>query len=664
MNVNPSESTEWLEADGLGGFASGTTLGLNTRRYHALLQCAVDPPAGRHVFINDLAVWIEGPRGNIALSSHRYVPDVLVQADVPVSSFVSEPWPRFERPLEGLSFRQEVIATHGLPLVLVRFSVSGPLPGHMLCVRPLMSGRNFHQLHRENGNFDFTVERTGALLRMQPYPGLPAVLIVADAGFDRAPDWYRQFSYDAERERGLDHVEDLASPGVLRFDLVKPVAECVLAIATPEVSRFVEGRSGGEVASVIVSREIERRSRFTAPLERAADAYLVKRGEGKTIIAGYPWFGDWGRDTFIALRGLCLATGRLREAADILLAWAPAVHDGLLPNRFADNPDDPPEYNSVDAALWYVIAVGDLLRLGGNILSPEQTRTLQQAVVDIIAGHRRGTLHGIGVSDDGLLRAGQPGVQLTWMDAKVGDWVVTPRIGKPVEVQALWLNALAIAAEFDDTLRGVLEHGNASFRACFDRGAGGLPDVVDADHEPGKTDWSLRPNQVLAVGGLPLALLPEERCRAVLDVVEENLLVSSGLRSLAAGSDGYVPHYVGGVWERDSAYHQGTVWPWLLGPFVEAWVRCRGSSLEAQREARRRFVEPWRRQLTQAGVGHVQEITDAEAPFTARGCPFQAWSVSELLRVERWILGGEAHEQAETMQPQLGTSGRADEAAE
>jgi predicted glycogen debranching enzyme len=367
----------------------------------------------------------------------------------------------------------------------------------------------------------------------------------------------------------------------------------------------------------------------------------VKRGSGKTIVAGYPWFTDWGRDTFIAMRGLCLATGRLTEARSILLQWAGAVSEGMLPNRFVDQ-GDAPEFNSVDASLWYIVAVHDYLRAlrsTGGAVSEADRALLGNAVREIVAGYSRGTRYGIRLDDDGLLAAGEPGVQLTWMDAKVGEWVVTPRIGKPVEIQALWLNALQIAEDFTPEYRELLQLGRRSFNQRFWNPAGGfLYDVVDADHQRGTADPTLRPNQILAVGGLPFAVADQSLARAIVDAVESRLWTPLGLRTLPRDDARYVPRYEGGVSSRDGSYHQGTVWPWLIGPFAEAWVRVRGDTPAVRREARRRFLDPLLQHLNQAGLGHISEIADAEPPHTPRGCPFQAWSVAEALRLDSQVL--------------------------
>jgi predicted glycogen debranching enzyme len=341
------------------------------------------------------------------------------------------------------------------------------------------------------------------------------------------------------------------------------------------------------------------------------------------------------------MRGICLAADRVDDARRILLEWSGAISDGMLPNRFPDH-GEAPEFNSVDASLWFVIAVHDLFeaaaRCGVTVAAADRA-TLEHAVLRILGGYAAGTRFGIHLDSDGLLAAGTPGVQLTWMDAKVGDWVVTPRIGKPVEVQALWLNALWFAGQRDRRWLDLFERGRVSFAQRFWNDArGGLHDVVDVNHEPGTVDASCRPNQIFALGGLPVALLDGDRARRALDLVEQRLWTPVGLRSLAPGEPGYVGHYAGGVLQRDGAYHQGTVWPWLLGPFVEAWVRARGDKAAARREARERFLAPLLRHLDEAGIDHISEIADGDAPHLPGGCPFQAWSVGEALRLDRVVL--------------------------
>jgi len=514
-----------------------------------------------------------------------------------------------------------------------------PQRGARLLVRPLLSGRDYHALHHENPFFRFDPEIVSSEVRWTPYAGVPATTARHNGVYRHEPLWYRGFQYDQERERGMDFAEDLASPGVFEFDLSAGDAELVLTADLCPAGLLKEEALGGSV-SVVRDAERDRRARLGSPIERAADAYLVQRGDGTTIIAGYPWFGDWGRDTFIALRGLCVATGRFDDARRILMAWAGRDSRGVLPNRFADQ-GDTPEYNSVDASLWFVIAADDLMReahAAGRSLTTQDSQTLRRAVERILAGYTAGTHHGIRMDEDGLLAAGAAGVQLTWMDARVGSRVITPRIGKPVEIQALWLNALRIAARWERRWVKTLELGLRSFRRKFWNDADGcLYDVIDVNHVAGLTDPSFRPNQILAVG-LPLCLLRKDRARQVVDRVEEQLLTPMGLRSLAPGHPDYAQRYRGGPEHRDSVYHQGTVWPWLLGPFVEAWLRVRDESPSARTLARARFLDPILRHLDEAGVGHISEVADAEAPHVPGGCPFQAWSLGEILRLDKRVL--------------------------
>jgi predicted glycogen debranching enzyme len=392
-------------------------------------------------------------------------------------------------------------------------------------------------------------------------------------------------------------------------------------------------------AAHLAERERERRAAFPARLQRSADGYIVARGEGRTILAGYPWFTDWGRDTFIAMRGLLLASGRNEDARLILLEWAKTISEGMLPNCFPDD-GGAPAYNAVDASLWFVVAVHDYLQTGHALAATHAS--LQRAVGAILDGYARGTRFNIAAGDDGLLRAGVPGVQLTWMDAKVGDWIVTPRIGKPVEVQALWINALRIALAWDVRWRDLEARASASFVARFvNPSTGALYDVVDADHEPGRVDARIRPNQIFAVGGLPHAILDGAPARAVVKQVEAQLLTPLGLRTLASIDPDYVGRYGGSQHQRDAAYHQGTVWPWLMGPFVEAWLRVQRAdgipdvvSFEA---ARARFLAPLYGHLERAGLDHISEVADGDAPHNPGGAPFQAWSLGELLRIERML---------------------------
>lgn len=646
------EVTEWLEPDGLGGFASGTTSGLRTRRYHALFMSATTPPTGRMVLVNGFDAWMESREPEAReqeengvsskpefLSRQRYSPDVVApDTGAMIESFRNDPWPTWVYRLQSaVRIEQEIFVTRGSPIVAIRWRARGAFPsGLTLAVRPFLSGRDLHALHRENPAFRFAHHVSGHEVSWTPYQGVPGIAALSNGQYQPEPEWYRGFLYSEERARGLDFEEDLAAPGTFRWNLSQ--GDAVLILSAPGT---LPTGTALDTYDHLSRSERGRRARLGSDLRRAGDAYIVRRGPGKTVIAGYPWFTDWGRDTFIALRGLCLSTGRLTEARSILLGWAGLVSEGMLPNRFVDQ-GDAPEFNSVDASLWYVIAVHDYLRAveaRGRKVPGADRCALANAIQQIVAGYARGTRHGIRLDSDGLLSAGEPGIQLTWMDAKVGDWVVTPRIGKPVEIQALWLNALRIADEFTAMYRDVLRRGLESFNQRFwNAELGCLFDVVDVDHVGGSADPSLRPNQLLAIGGLPFAVLDGGRARSVVELAERRLWTPLGLRTLPAEDSRYVPRYEGGVLARDGSYHQGTVWPWLLGPFIEAWVRTHGGGDEARREARQRFLEPLLQHLTQAGVGHISEIADADLPHTPRGCPFQAWSVAEALRLDLAVL--------------------------
>ncbi len=631
------EQSEWLEADGLGGFASGTVSGIRTRRYHALLLPATTPPTGRVVLVNGFDAWLVTPLGRFAISAQRYAGDVVhPDGATRIASFTRDPWPTWTYTLpDGTKLTQEIFAVHERGLIVLSWRLIDQRDDVGLEIRPFLSGRDYHSMHHENASFVFAAEMDHQAITWRPYGGLPAVTSVTNAAYSQQPDWYRRFSYAVERERGLDDTEDLASPGTFRWDLAGGEGVWILGV-DKQFGESERAADALELADTLRAVESRRRRKFSSPLHRSADAYIVRRGRGRTIVAGYPWFTDWGRDTFIAIRGLCLATGRLKDARDILIEWAGAVSEGMLPNRFPDAGGEP-EFNSVDASLWYVIAVHDLLAAAEKkprSVTQRDRRAFQQAIEQILDGYSRGTRHGIRMDQDGLLAAGVPGVQLTWMDAKVGDWVVTPRIGKPVEVQALWLNALWVASQFSDRWRAPYEKGREAFgRRFWNEHRGMLYDVVDVDHQSGAVDDSFRPNQILAVGGLPLPILEGARARSVVDLVEKHLLTPLGLRSLAPGEPGYTPHYEGGPAGRDSVYHQGTVWAWLIGPFVDAWLNTRANTDDAREEARARFLQPLLTHLDEAGLGHISEIADADPPHTPRGCPFQAWSLGELIRI-------------------------------
>ncbi|MCY0385961.1 glycogen debranching enzyme N-terminal domain-containing protein [Robbsia sp. Bb-Pol-6] len=684
---------EWLEADGLGGFASGPANGIRSRRYHALLLHASAPPSGRMVLVNGVEAWWEGPDGAVALSTHHYAPDTLhPDGTQRIVGFHTDPWPtwRFALP-GGMHLLHDIFAAGDSGDVILRWWLvpaagaaagtaadavralpdtpgaddAGPAgDGYRnsarsgrLFVRPLLSVRDYHALHRRNDAFDFTPAGANGRISWRPYAHRPAVSALSNGVYRHAPEWFERFLYDDERERGLDAVEDLASPGIFSFDLdCDPAAdpsrdaagEQTASCAALLILRAGDSRDvhvARRVAGAERDRRGERQRRAAAAvtargaaigaLSNAAGQYFAERGQGATLLAGFPWFTDWGRDTFISLRGLALATGRENQAAAILREWATTVSEGMLPNRFPDE-GSTPEYNSVDASLWFIVALHAYLLTGHA--TPATRDILQGAAERILDGYHGGTRFGIGAGADGLLHAGEPGSQLTWMDARVGLTPVTPRIGKPVEIQALWINALRIGATWNPRWQPLAERAQAAFAGRFvDPASGALHDVVDVDGVAGTVDRSVRPNQILAVGGLPFQVVDDATARAVVAVVERELWTPLGLRTLACADPRYIGRYTGPPESRDSAYHQGTAWLWLAGPFIEAWLRvhARGANAEAARaEARARFVAPLDAHLREAGLGHLSEIADGDAPHTPRGAPFQAWSLAERLRIE------------------------------
>ena len=634
-NLDQALRREWLETNGLGGFASSTITGLNTRRYHGLLTAATTPPAGRLVLLSKLeeTLVLEGRRYD--LSANRYPGVIHPQGYQYLTGFGLDPFPVFTYAVEGVEIKKTVFMPQGENTVVVQYEMRGDSPGATLEIRPLIAFRDYHSTTHENGGISRDVRTEDGLATIAPYPGLPELHFAHDAaGFTPTGEWYRNFEYDIERERGLDFQEDLFNPFVLRFDLSGRASASIIASTArrrasdaPGLRRAETERRRGVLAAAPYQDE------FLQALIAAADQFIVARGDQKTVIAGYHWFCDWGRDTMIALPGLTLLAGRAEVARSILLEFAKHVDQGMLPNRFPDA-GETLEYNTVDATLWFFEAVRALLRHTGDYDFVRQH--LYAVLADIVEWHLRGTRYGIRVDADGLLSAGEPGVQLTWMDAKVGDWVVTPRQGKPVEIQALWYNALRVMEDLagrfgDEPAAGryadLAGRAAASFNAQFwNESAGCLYDVIHGDQR----DGSIRPNQVFAVS-LAHTMLPKDQARRVLEVVERELLTPAGLRSLAPSDPQYRPRYEGGPWSRDGAYHQGTVWPWLLGPFLTAYMRVNGRNKQTQAQAAA-WLEGLRAHLSDAGLGQISEIFDGDAPHRPAGCMAQAWSVAEILR--------------------------------
>ncbi len=630
---------EWLETNGLGGFASSTIPGINTRRYHGLLVAATQGPVGRLVLLSKLEETLFIDEQAYDLSSNRYPGVIHPQGFRYLKRFRLDPFPIFTYEVEGLEIEKSVFMINGQNSTVIEYRLGeknrSEFSGQLrLEIRPLIAFRDYHSTTHENDSLNPAVQENRRLAAVCPYPGLPTLYFAHDAFMlQKAGSWYRNFNYDVERERGLDFAEDLYNPFVLYFDLSHRHASVIASTEKHDITRTAHYREQEVARRAKVATAAPVADNFAQTLVAAADQYIVSRDDQKTVIAGYHWFGDWGRDTMIALPGLTLPTGKPEIARSILCTFAKHVDQGLLPNRFPDA-GDTPEYNTVDATLWFFEAARAYIDYTGDLEFVREE--LYPVFADIIAWHVRGTRYGIKVCPNGLLCSGEPGVQLTWMDAKVGDWVVTPRRGKPVEIQALWYNALRImeglARQFGNEA-GQKRYSNMaavvswSFNRLFwNQKEGYLYDVVNG----GTPDPAMRPNQIFAVS-LPHTMLSAERAKAVVQKVQEQLLTPMGLRTLSASDPQYRGRYTGGPTERDGAYHQGTVWAWLMGPFITAYVKVNGGDTRARRQAEE-WLAPLREHLTDAGLGHISEIFEGDPPHRPCGCIAQAWSVAEVLR--------------------------------
>jgi predicted glycogen debranching enzyme len=628
-DLNIALSREWLETNGIGGFSSSTIAGLNTRRYHGLLTAATKPPVGRLVLLSKLeeTLVIEGRRYD--LSANQYPGAVHPRGFDYQTGFRLDPFPAFIYEIEDLRLTKSVFMVQDENTTVVQYELNGDKQAEIkLELRPLTAFRDYHSTTHENGALNPQIQTENGQIIFKPYADLPALHLAHDpAEVNTNGYWYRNFQYAVEQERGLDFAEDLFNPCTLIFDL--NAGSKVNVIAATE---RCDVSDAGRYRKSELKRRSAGKTDLAALLTSAADQFIVARERGETVIAGYHWFADWGRDTMIALPGLTLVNGRVEVAKNILTEFAAHVDQGMLPNRFPDA-GETPEYNTVDATLWFFEAVRSLLQHTNDY---EFVRADLYAVLkDIVDWHIRGTRYRIRVDDDGLLFSGEPGVQLTWMDAKVGDWVVTPRHGKPVEIQALWYSALRVmedlAGRFDEPYAkqkyaAMADQARTSFNKLFwNEEAGCLYDVIDVDSR----DASIRPNQVIAIS-LAHSMVSRERARSILNVVERELLTPRGLRTLSPSDPNYIGHYEGGPRSRDGAYHQGTVWPWLMGPYITAYVKTFGK--KAGRKFATTWLENFAPHLQEGCVGQVSEIFDGDAPHSPRGCVGQAWSVAELLR--------------------------------
>ncbi len=634
--TSPFVTREWLVTNGLGGYASGTVATFATRRYHGLLVAALPAPLGRTMLLAHLAEVVRLPDGRSFPLLGRLA-EFRLELGLPV-------W-HYE--IEGVGIECRVWMEHGQNTVFTSYVRVGGVAPVEVEVEPWIRFRP------HDAELDLPAGRTYALqvvgdryeISSEGYPPLRMGLDGPPSLFTTDQKRLRDVQYVLERARGYDAVGELYSPGFFRFSLSAGSAVTFFASAEPWSALDPARRAAALTTEqqrrrrLLAAADPSAREGLAAHLVLAADQFLVTpagraedaavRADACTVIAGYHWFTDWGRDTMISLEGLTLVTGRTSEARAILRTFADAERDGLIPNLFPEHGQGG-LYHTADATLWFFHAIDRYVGATGD---REMLRLLLPKLVDIIDRHVAGTRFSIHMAPDGLLSQGALGYALTWMDAKLGDLVITPRRGKAVEINALWYNALTLLGDWLEAERGAeaaapyreyARRARSSFNERFWYDAGGyLYDVVDGDRGD---DASFRPNQILAVS-LPHAVLDASRWRGVLERVQTRLLTPCGLRSLAPGHPDYCPKYFGDLRARDMAYHQGTVWAWLLGPFIDASMKVLGHAGDV-----RAFLEGFAHHLTEAGVGSISEIFDAESPFTPRGCIAQAWSVAEVLR--------------------------------
>src|SRR5260221_222512 len=680
-NVQAGLDHEWYVTNGLGGYAAGSLAGATTRSYHGLLVAALRPPVERDVLVTKIDETAELPDnrvlklgvneyqdGTIDPQGYNYLDTFSLEADVPGFRYRLD---------ENITLEKRIWIEYGQNTTYVQYELSAA-PGKAasdapltLTIAPFCLYRNHHSATHGDANWHFVVEDQGNRCRIRAYEGAPAYSLVLgpSAHFTPTGYWFWGMKHRRETARGLPDREDVYQPGTFRLQWIPGQRVTMVLSADPHWQAEWGSPQHEAAVEKAWTRHQQRAQQLLATANRskdplpqadpvfarlaiAADQFIVARpanaqdsqpGSGqehlstdlKTIIAGYPWFADWGRDSMISLPGLLLSTGRYNEARSLLEAFASYTHGGLIPNRFPDS-GEAPEYNTIDATLWMFHGLDRYLTTTGDwSLLNELFLTLSS----IIDRHVEGTVYGIGVDPaDGLLRGGTPGVQLTWMDAKVGDWVVTPRHGKPVEVNALWYYALTCmeswagrfsldASRFGQLRSKVRE--NFTRRFWYEAG-GYLYDVVDVEGVVGQNDASLRPNQLFAASLTP-ALLTREQMQSMLQKVSEALLTPMGLRSLSPGDPSYCKHFNGNSQQRDGAYHRGTVWPWLIGPYVDVHL-----AIYKDQAAVRSLLQPLMKHLWDACLGTVSEVAEPEPPFTPAGCFAQAWSVAEELRC--WLL--------------------------
>ncbi|RJX20573.1 MAG: glycogen debranching protein [Desulforudis sp.] len=628
---------EWLVTNGIGGYASSTLINANTRKYHGLLVAAHNPPGWRVVQLAKLDERYSagGVTYNLAANETGY--GITDSGFIHLQQVRLDPFPTFIYSFSDITLRKTVFMRHGQNTTVVLYQVDNGLEPAVLQITPLINSRGYHFMTAE-GQVDFRQQVIPDGVSIRGLEEIPPLRLLCGSGsYVPGGHWFRGIAYAAERERGEPCFEDNYIPGQFEVEIGPGKSRTFALVATvdPEIEELDgEALLAEERARV---KALVDRAGYDDPLVRtlvrAADAFIVeRRATGtKTVIAGYPWFTDWGRDTMIALPGLTLVTGRFDDAREILLTFARQCCRGLIPNSFKIGAQDA-LYNTVDASLWYFQAVYKFLQYTKDFKFIKEI--VFPVLKEITESYRTGTDYDIRMDEDGLIAAGSPDIQLTWMDAKVGEWVVTPRHGKAVEINALWYNALNVlellCRQYGDPYPypGLPERTRESFQRLFwNEREGYLCDVVVSEQE---RDCRLRPNQLLAAS-LPYSMLSTEQGKRVVHRVWQKLYATYGIRSLGPDDPVYSGVYIGDRVQRDGSYHQGTTWSWLMGPFITAYRKTHAYSVESRRQAAN-FIHPFRDHLRDHGVGYISEIFDGNDPVTPRGCIAQAWGVAEVLR--------------------------------
>ncbi len=629
-------SGEWLETNGIGGYASSTVINCHTRKYHGLLVAKLQDPSGKFVLLSNLEDSIKINKEEFSFSSHKYPGVIYPGGYKNLKEFSVIENPAFSYSFGKSQIKKEILLVQKENTVLIKYSGIKKGEKAILRIKPLLAFRDFHSLSRKNSSLQVQTSPCKKGFSVSPYHGMPALYIQLNRTFQfqTSPDWYKNFEYIAEKKRGFDFHEDLFTPGVIEFDL--KVGEDIFVSASLQEQK--------ESPLKKWNREISRRrtrnkkligNPFQKTLQQAADQFIVEDQHGKkSIIAGYPWFLEWGRDAMIALPGLTLYSGREKECLEILKTFAKHEKEGVIPN-FIGNTPETTAYNSADAGLWFAWAIQKYLEKTEDYKSVK--KFLWPTLKKILLHYKKGTLFNIKMLENGLLRTGTKDTQVTWMDATAYGKPVTPRDGCPVEINALWYNLVCFVDElgrrFNDNISReteiLMDKISLSFNKHFWITKKNY--LADVYKEDGGLDTSLRPNQIFAVS-LPFSLLSGERAQSVLKIIEQELLTARGLRTLSPQNKDYHASYEGSSGERDSAYHNGTVWPWLIGHLGEALLKVSSDKEKAALKLEK-ILQQFEDHLKEAGLFSVSEIFDGNSPHQPRGCISQAWSVAEILRL-------------------------------